>query len=145
LDITLGKRAIKIISNSNSCIFFRHDDLLQFAYAICTSIIVFFFSYAEKEISCKKESFKKHGKTVEYFSGVEQYFTNINEYAKNKSIKLEHYIISSGTKEMIEGTSIAKEFEAIFASSFKYNVDGVAQWPALAINYTTKTQYLFRI
>ena len=99
----------------------------------------------EKEISCKKESFKKHGKTVEYFSGVEQYFTNINEYAKNKSIKLEHYIISSGTKEMIEGTSIAKEFEAIFASSFKYNVDGVAQWPALAINYTTKTQYLFRI
>ncbi|SSC08828.1 haloacid dehalogenase-like hydrolase [bacterium endosymbiont of Bathymodiolus sp. 5 South] len=99
----------------------------------------------EKEMSCKKENFKKHGKTVEYFSGVEQYFTNINEYAKNKSIKLEHYIISSGTKEMIEGTSIAKEFEAIFASSFKYNVDGVAQWPALAINYTTKTQYLFRI
>jgi hypothetical protein len=46
---------------------------------------------------------------------------------------------------MIEGTSIAKEFEAIFASSFKYDVEGVAQWPALAINYTTKTQYLFRI
>jgi DNA polymerase/3'-5' exonuclease PolX len=64
----------------------------------------------EKEISCKKENFKKHGKTVQYFSGVERYFKNINAYAKNKSIKLEHYIISSGTKEMIEGTSIAKEF-----------------------------------
>ena len=99
----------------------------------------------EKEISCRKENFKKHGKTVEYFSGVEQYFKNINAYARTQSIKLEHYIISSGTKEMIEGTSIAKEFEAIFASSFKYDVEGVAQWPALAINYTTKTQYLFRI
>ncbi len=99
----------------------------------------------EKKISCKKDEIKKHGKTVKYFKGVEDFFARINEYANSKRIKLEHYIISSGTKEMIEGTSIANEFEYIFASSFKYDVNGVAKWPALAINYTTKTQYLFRI
>jgi len=46
---------------------------------------------------------------------------------------------------MIEGTSIAGEFKKIYASSFKYDPNEVAEWPALAINFTTKTQYLFRI
>jgi hypothetical protein len=99
----------------------------------------------EKKVSCKKKKIKEHGKSVQYFEGVEQYFARINQYAKEKCINLEHYIISSGTKEMIEGTSIAKEFKCIFASSFKYDHEGVPEWPALAINYTTKTQYLFRI
>jgi hypothetical protein len=60
-------------------------------------------------------------------------------------VQVKHYIISSGIREMIEGTSIAKKFSAIYASSFMYDQNGVAKWPALAINYTTKTQFLFRI
>ena len=58
---------------------------------------------------------------------------------------IEHYIISSGIKEMIHGTPIAGAFKKIYASSFIYDHHGIAQRPGLAINYTTKTQFLFRI
>jgi hypothetical protein len=85
-----------------------------------------------------KKKIKEHGKSVQYFEGVEQCFARINQYAKEKCINLEHYIISSGSKEMIEGTSIAKEFKCIFASSFKYDHEGVPEWPALAINHIFK-------
>lgn len=112
-------------------------------------ILAYMFLLIEKakamQVKHDKESFREHGKTVKYFDGVEDYFDRINEYAKSKNIKIEHYIISSGTKEMIEGTSIAKNFEYIYASSFKYDLHNVAEWPAMAINYTTKTQFLFRI
>ena len=46
---------------------------------------------------------------------------------------------------MVEATKIGKKFDKVFASSFAYDANDVARWPALAINYTTKTQYLFRI
>lgn len=46
---------------------------------------------------------------------------------------------------MVQGTSIALHFKKIFASSFIYEQHGVAKAPGLAINYTTKTQFLFRI
>ncbi|MDX9703261.1 MAG: HAD family hydrolase [Candidatus Auribacterota bacterium] len=97
------------------------------------------------EIKFDRESLKAHGKDVSYFDGVEDYFGRINKYAHQKQIKLEHYIISSGTKEMIEGTTIAKHFKTIYASSFKYDQHNVPEWPAIALNYTTKTQFLFRI
>lgn len=60
---------------------------------------------------------------------------------------VEHYIISSGLKEMIEGTSIAKKgaFKKIYATSFYCDKNGVAVWPAQVVNYTNKTQFLFRI
>ena len=92
-----------------------------------------------------KDDLKSHGKNVIYFKGVEDYFARINKYAKTKNIHLEHYIISSGTKEMIEGTSIASQFKYIYASNFKYDANNVPEWPAIAVNYTTKTQFLFRI
>lgn len=98
-----------------------------------------------KELPIRKEDFIKYGKSVELFEGVITWFDRINAYAKSQNVELKHYIISSGLKEMIEGTPIAKEFHKIFASSFMYNHHGIAFWPALAINYTTKTQYLFRI
>jgi hypothetical protein len=82
---------------------------------------------------------------VSYFKGVETFFGRINSFAKSKEIKLEHFIISSWTKEMIEGTSIANQFKYIYASSFKYDQHNIAEWPALAVNYNTKTQYLFRV
>ena len=69
----------------------------------------------------------------------------MNAYAAERGIRLLHYINSSGMKEIIEGTSIAHEFKHIYACSFLYNVDGIAYWPAVAVNYTNKTQFIFKI
>lgn len=98
-----------------------------------------------KQVPIRREDFRKYGKSVPLFLGVQEWFPRINEYANSKKVHLDHYIISSGLREMIEGTPISHEFRAIFASSFMYDHHDVAIWPALAINYTTKTQYLFRI
>ncbi|WP_147613648.1 HAD family hydrolase [Treponema pectinovorum] len=92
-----------------------------------------------------KNALKEFGSKVELFPGVKTWFERINQYGENQGIKVEHYIISSGLKEMIEGTVIANEFKKIYASSFYYDNDGVAIWPAQVVNYTDKTQYLFRI
>lgn len=69
----------------------------------------------------------------------------INEYGKSIGLDVKHYINSSGLKEMIEGTPISKEFENIYACSFLYDVDGIANWPAVAVDYTAKTQFIFKI
>jgi len=92
-----------------------------------------------------KQAFIDYGKTVSLFKGVEEWFERIQTYAHKAGFQLDHYIISSGIKSMIEGTSIAGHFKRIFASSFMYDQNGVAYWPAEALNYTTKTQFLFRI
>lgn len=93
----------------------------------------------------RKSDFKNHGKSIKLFEGIDKWFERINQYGIDLDLKVEHYIISSGLREMIEGTSIVHYFKNIYASSFKYDENGAAEWPALAINYTTKTQYLFRI
>lgn len=92
-----------------------------------------------------KQTLMDYGAKVQLFSGVETWFKRIREYGKDKGVIVEHYIISSGLKEMIEGTKVADEFEKIYASSFYYDDAGVALWPAQVINYTSKTQFLFRI
>lgn len=92
-----------------------------------------------------KEKLKEYGSNVKLFPGVETWFDRINSYGEEKGVEVQHYIISSGLKEMIEGTSIAEKFKKIYASSFYYDQDGVAVWPAQAINFTNKTQFLFRI
>ncbi|MDD4142274.1 MAG: HAD family hydrolase [Bacteroidales bacterium] len=99
----------------------------------------------EAGVSIKKESFQHYGKSIEFFENVETYFDRINKYADSKGLTIEHYIISSGLREFVCGTSIARYFKNIFASGFKYDEHDVAVWPALAINYTNKTQYLYRI
>ncbi len=99
----------------------------------------------EKEIPITKKAFHNHGKGITYFQGVDSYFDRINNFAKGHGVVLEHHIISSGLRDIIAGTSIAKYFKNIFASGFVFNANDVAEWPALAINYTNKTQYLFRI
>ena len=95
--------------------------------------------------SLKKEYFKEIGADVKLYNGVETWFKRTTEYAAKNGIQLEHYIISSGLKEIIEGSKIAPFFERIYASSYMYSADGIAEWPAQAINYTNKTQYIFRI
>lgn len=98
-----------------------------------------------RNISISRKSFTQFGKEIELFEGVAAWFKTINEYGKSKGLEIKHYINSSGLKEMIEGTSIAAEFEQIFACSFLYNSDGIAMWPGVAIDYTTKTQFIFKI
>ena len=95
--------------------------------------------------SVTREGFKKHGENIILFEGVQDWFKRINAYGKELGITIEHYIISSGLKEIIEGTSIANEFKQIFACEFIYNDNGEAVWPSHSVNYTNKTQYLFRI
>lgn len=87
----------------------------------------------------------KYGKEVALFPGVKDWFKRICTYGEEHGVLVEHYIISSGLKEMIEGTDVAGEFKKIYASSFFYNEKGVAIWPAQVVNYTNKTQFLFRI
>lgn len=96
-------------------------------------------------ISLKRDSFRKFGMDIELFNGVKEWFVLINEYGKSIGLDVKHYINSSGLKEMIEGTPIAKEFENIYACSFLYDIDGIAVWPAVAIDYTAKTQFIFKI
>lgn len=96
-------------------------------------------------VQITRKAFADYGKKVDLFPGVIDWFRKITAFGKEQGANIEHYIISSGIKEMIEGTRIGREFKKIYASSFMYDQNGVAYWPALAINYTTKTQFLFRI
>lgn len=92
-----------------------------------------------------KKTLHSDGKKVELFPGVSTWFDRVNKYGESKGVIVEHYIISSGLKEMIEGTKVANKFKKIYASSFYYNDKGEAVWPAQVVNYTNKTQFLFRI
>ena len=102
---------------------------------------------AEGNLVLNRKALMDYGAKVKVFPGVEEWFERIREYGKQENVIVEHYIISSGLKEMIEGTKMARQgaFERIYASAFLYNERGVAIWPAQAVNYTNKTQFLFRI
>ena len=102
---------------------------------------------ARGRIVLTQKSLREYGEKVQLFPGVEEWFERIRAYGADKGVIVEHYIISSGLKEMIEGTSVAKAgaFEKIYASSFMFDDDDVPIWPAQVINYTNKTQFLFRI
>ena len=100
---------------------------------------------AKGKLIVNRNMLRALGEDVQLFDGVSDWFARVNEYAKNRGLEPEHYIISSGLKEIIEGTPIAKEFKEIYAASFCYDEHGVACWPAMAVNYTSKTQFLFRV
>ena len=100
----------------------------------------------EKGVKVTIDDLRRHGKQAKLFPGLSDrsWFERINQHAAARGLVLEHYIVSSGIHEMIDGCSIRDAFRQVFASKFIY-VDGVAAWPGVGINYTTKTQYLFRI
>ncbi|MBQ8572064.1 MAG: HAD family hydrolase [Ruminococcus sp.] len=99
----------------------------------------------EKGVSLKRESFVESGRNVELYNGVDTWFDRINAFGKEQGARIEHYVISSGMKEIIEGTSIADKFTEIFACEFYYDEQGNAAWPKTAVNYTNKTQFVYRI
>ena len=99
----------------------------------------------EAGVDVSRNALKKHGETVQFNKGVEDWFDRITKYGEEHGVQIEHYVISSGLKEIIEGTPIADCFKEIYACEFMYNEDGEAIWPAMAVNYTSKTQFVYRI
>ena len=115
------------------------DNNLAYMYMMATK------SYGKQFLT--KEVLADYGSKVALYNGVSTWFERICQYGLKQGVQIEHYIISSGLKEMIEGTEMAKNgaFKKIYASTFMFDDKGVAVWPAQAINYTNKTQFLFRI
>ena len=99
----------------------------------------------KRGIPLTEEYLNKCGENVVLFDGVATWFDRINEFGEKMGVEIEHYIISSGTYEIIQGTPIAKYFKRIYACRYMYDENGEAIWPAHAINYTLKTQYIYRI
>jgi phosphoserine phosphatase len=98
---------------------------------------------AGKDLS--REGWRKRGAALPLFPGVLDWFDRQNARAADLELDLNHFIISSGNRELIEGSPIARHFTRIYASAFMFDAAGDAVGPALAVNYTSKTQYLFRI
>ena len=96
-------------------------------------------------IKLTRSDFHRYGADIKLFDGVRDWFRNVNEYGAAHGVKIEHYINSSGLKEIIEGSPIAREFKHIFAGSFIYDENGEAEWPGIAVDFTAKTQFLFKI
>lgn len=112
-------------------------------------ILAYMYVMLEKaraaHVPIRREDFVKMGKDLKFFPGVETWFARINQFGSDHGVTIEHYIISSGLREIIEGSSIYHAFREVFACEFLYNENNVACWPKNAVNYTTKTQFLFRI
>ena len=112
-------------------------------------VLAYMYLMIEKSRAAKKsihrDSFVGMGRDLEFFPGVAEWFGRISAFGAEAGVRVEHYVISSGLREIIEGSPIGGEFREIFACEFLYDENDVACWPKNAVNYTTKTQFLFRI
>lgn len=117
---------------------FNMDHILAYMYLMATMS-------KEKGLHLTRDKLSEMGKGVKFFEGVKSWFKRINTYGENLGLEVRHYIISCGLKPMIEGCDIAREFYNIFACDYVYSDKGEPIWPAVAINYTSKTQFLYRI
>ncbi len=128
--------------------FWKQSDEYSHKYQM-DHILAYMFLMAqkanEKKISLTKDELRKMGNDVQFFDGVEQWFDRINAYGASLGLEVRHYIISCGLKPMIEGCPVGNKFYNIFACDYVYDKDGNPIWPAVAINYTSKTQFLYRI
>jgi len=111
----------------------------------CDGILAYMYLMAKKNPNLTKQQLLNEGKYIKLYKGVDTWFKRINDYGKKHHIEVEHYIISSGITDIIKGTSIAKNFKKVYACTYVYDKDGKVLWPARVVNYTMKTQYLFRI
>lgn len=116
----------------------RMDGILAYMYTMIEKA-------KEHNIKFRRETLVSMGKGIEFFPGVTEWFARINKYGRSQGVEIEHYVISSGLREIIQGSGICGEFKEIFASEFHYNTDGFPVWPKAAVNYTNKTQFIYRI
>ena len=111
-----------------------------------TGSMFYFWKMARKKgFDLTRENMKKMGQKIEYFVGVKEWFGRISRFGNALDLEIEHYIISAGYEEIIEGSEIRKFFKDAFGCSFAYNDEGRPIWPARVVNYSTKTQYLSKI
>jgi hypothetical protein len=138
---------IPAVGKSNHDFWFESSQLARDCDAdpILTYMARMIHEARAKNIPLTLEAFRKSGQRIKLFQGVEEWFGRINAYGEKKGLNIVHYINSSGIREMIEGTTIAGEFRKIYACSFLYDEGGEAYWPGVAINYTNKTQFIFKI
>jgi len=100
------------------------------------------------QVDVKRKDFERMARAIKYFPGVEGWFTRMNAYVAKKSgggVKLQHYLISAGQREILDGASIRKHFKQIYASEYHFNHHGIATFPKILVTDTMKTQFLFRI
>lgn len=136
---SIGMTAAEFWSYANDLCKHEHmDSVLAYMYAMVRIS-------KDKDIPLLRKNLVKMGKNVELFNGVEGWFNRINEFGHSQGVEVEHYIISSGLKEIIEGTSISKYFKSIFACEFLYDKNSNGVWPKTDVNYTNKTQFVYRI
>ena len=116
----------------------RMDGLLAYMYTMIDEC-------RKKNIRLDREYLVSCGRSIELFPGVKDWFARINTFGAQQGVQVEHYVLSSGLKEIIEGSGISHEFKEIYACEFLYNEDGLAYWPKLDVNFTNKTQFVYRI
>lgn len=114
------------------------DHILAYMYLMATEA-------REKGISLSREALRAMGRDVQFFDGVKEWFKRINAYGDSLGLEVRHYVLSCGLKSMVEGCGIAHEFHNIFACDYLYDDNDEPLWPSIAINYTSKTQFLYRI
>ena len=138
---------IQAIGKSPKEFWTESDDIAieQDASNILSYMKLMYDEASKQGIKLTREGFRKFGRHIELFKGVESWFDSVNAYGRAHGVRVEHYVNSSGLAEMIEGTPIAGKFKKIFACSYLYDSDGVAIWPGVAVDYTAKTQFLFKI
>lgn len=112
---------------------------------ILSYLYVMMIECKKKNIPLTEEYLNSLGQYIDYYEGVLTWFDRINQYGEEHNVAIEHYIISSGNREILKGTKIADKFTKIFACNYVYDETGIACWPKMIINYTSKTQCLFRI
>lgn len=136
---SLGMTESEFWQYSNSLGQREHmDSILAYMYAMVRIS-------KDKNIPLLRQNLVDMGKNVELFKGVEGWFDRITEFGIANGMQIEHYVISSGMKEIIEGTPISKCFKSIFACEFLYDENGNGVWPKTDVNYTNKTQFVYRI
>jgi len=114
------------------------DGILAYMYTMIVEC-------ARQDMPLTRERLNENGRAIELFPGVREWFDRVNLYGAAQGVQVEHYVISSGLREIIEGSGIADKFTKIFACEFLYDEAGVALWPKTAVNYTNKTQFVYRI
>ena len=99
----------------------------------------------ELGVPLTRQSLNRCGRSISFFPGVTDWFDRLNRYGALLGVEVEHYVISSGLREIIDGSAIAGAFKEIYASEFYYDGEGRPVWPKLAVNFTAKTQFVYRI
>ena len=115
----------------------KMDGLLAYMYTMIREC-------AAQGIRLDRDYLVRSGEAIELFPGVREWFARITAYGADLGVDVEHYVISSGLREIIEGSGIAHHFKKIYACEFYYR-DGAACWPKLDVNFTNKTQFVYRI